>query len=91
MFGFVKKMFFRLLISIVSASNRTKRVSLSYQKCMSQPSHIYLHPNEYSQELRYYPFAVNLDTCAGSCNTLDEVSSIVCVLDETEDLHLHIF
>ena len=30
----------------------------------------YLHPNEYSEELHYYQFAVKLDRCVGSCNTL---------------------
>ena len=29
-----------------------------------------LHPNEYSEELPCYPFAVKLDRCVGSCNTL---------------------
>ena len=28
-----------------------------------------LDPNEYSQELHYYPFAVKLDRCIGGCNT----------------------
>ena len=28
-----------------------------------------LHPNEYSQEFHYYPFAVKLDRRVGSCNT----------------------
>ena len=44
-FGIVKKMFMRLLISIVNSSNYTKWVSLSIQKCMIQPTHINLHPN----------------------------------------------
>ena len=43
---------------------------------------------KYSEELRYYPFAVNLDKCAGRCNTLDDLSSRVCVPNETEDLNL---
>ena len=34
---------------------------------------INLHSNEYSQEFHCYPFAVKLDRCAGSCNTLNEV------------------
>ena len=38
-----------------------KCVSLSNQKCMIQPTLINLHPNEYSQEFHYYPFAVKLD------------------------------
>ena len=44
-------MFVKLLIGLVNASNDTKCMSLSNQKCMTQPSLIYLDPNEYSQEL----------------------------------------
>ena len=51
-------MFMRLLISIVNASNHTKSMWLSNQKCMTQPTFINLHPTEYSQEFRYYRFAV---------------------------------
>ena len=29
--------------------------------------------------------------CAGSCNTIDNLSSRVCVLNKTEDLNLHVF
>ena len=38
-----------LLSGIVSASNHTKCMSLSNQKCMTQPI-INWQPNEYSQE-----------------------------------------
>ena len=38
-----------LLISIDNVSSHTKCVSLSNQKCMTQPTLINLHPNEYSQ------------------------------------------
>ena len=56
-------MFVRLLITIVRGSNHTKCVLLSNQKCRMQPTPINLHPNEYSQELHYYPFVVKLDRC----------------------------
>ena len=46
---------------------------------MIQPALINLFPNEYSHELHYYPFAVNLVRCVGSCNTLNELSNRVCV------------
>ena len=52
MFGIIKKMFIVLLTNIVNASNHTKCVSLSNQKCKIQPTLINLHPNEYSQELQ---------------------------------------
>ena len=49
---------------------------------MIRPTLISLHPNEYNQELHYYPFAVNLDRCVGSCNTLNDLSNKVCVPKE---------
>ena len=46
---------------------------------MTQPTLIKLHPNGYSQELHCYPFVIKLDRCAGSCNTLNNLSNKVCV------------
>ena len=91
MFGIIKKMSIVLLSSIANAPNHTKCVSLSNQKCMIQPTLINLHPNEYSQEFHYYPFSVKLDRCAGSCNTLNDLSDKVFVLNKTEDLNLSVF
>ena len=59
MFGLIKKTFIGLLIGLLNGTNHTKYVSLSNQKCMT--TLINLHPNEYSKELHYYPFAVKLD------------------------------
>ena len=81
----------RLLISIVNASNHTKCILLSNQKCEIQPTFINLHPNEYSQEFHYYPFTVKLDRCVESCNTLSDWSNKVCVPNKTEDLNLNVF
>ena len=61
MFGLIENMFIGLLTGIVSATNHTKGMSLSYQKCMTQSILINIHPNGYSQEIHYRPFAVNLD------------------------------
>ena len=47
----------------VSVSNHTKYLTLSNQKYMTQPTPLNLHPDEYSQELHYYAFALNLDRC----------------------------
>ena len=63
MFGLIKIIFIVLLFGIVSASNHTKCISLNNQKCMIQHTVINLHPNEYSLEFHYYPFAVKLDRC----------------------------
>ena len=74
----------------VNTSYHTKCVSLSNQKCMIKSTLIGLHPNEYSQEFYYYPFAVKLDRCVGSCNSLIDLSYEVCVPNKTEDLNLNV-
>ena len=91
MFGLIKKMFIVVLSNIVNASNHTRCVSLSNQKCKIQPTLINLHPNEYSQEFHYYSFTVKLDRCVGSCNTLNDLSNKACVPNKTEDLNLSVF
>ena len=66
-------------------------VSLSYQKCMTQPTLINLHPNESSQEFHYYPFSVKLDRYVGGCNTVNDLSNKVFVPNKTEDLNISVF
>ena len=46
---------------------------------MVRPTLIYLN----SVELKYYPFLISLDKCAGSCNVL---SPKTCVPKETKDV-----
>ena len=91
MFGLIKKIFIGLLTGIGNRSNHTKCISWSNQKCMTQPTLINLYSNEYSQEFHYYPFAVKLDRCVGSCNTLNDLSNKVCIPNKTEDLNLSVF
>ena len=55
---------------------------------MIQPALLNLHPNEYSREFQYYPFAFKLDRCAGSCSTLNDLSNKVYVPNKSEDLNL---
>ena len=91
MFGLIKIIFISLLTGIVSASNNTKFELLSNQNRMNQPTLINLHPNEYSQEFDYYPFAFKLNRCAWRCNTLNGLFNKVCVSNKTEDLNLGVF
>ena len=80
-----------LLTSLVNASSHTKFLFLSNQKCDIQPTLIKLHPNHYSKELHYYPFAIKLDKCVGSCNILNDLSNKACLPKKTEDLNIHVF
>ena len=91
MFGLIKKIYTGLLTGLVNRFNHTKWVSLSDQNCKIPPTLINLHPNEYNQEFHLYRFPVKLDLCVGSCNTLNDLCSKVCVPNKTEDLNLRIF
>ena len=91
MFWLIKKIFVRLLIRIVNAFNHTKFVSLSNQNREIQTIFINLCPNEYSHEFHYYSFTVKLDNCFGICNTFNDLSSKVSVLNKSESLNLSVF
>ena len=84
-------MFIGLLTDLMNESNPARCISLSNQKCMIEPSLINLHPNEYTQELHYYPFAAKLNRCVGSCSTLNDLSNKVCVPEKTKDFTTHVF
>ena len=58
---------------------------------MIQPNFLNLHTNKFSQGLRYYPFKVNSDRYARSCNTLYDLSNRVYVLNKTENWNVHVF
>ena len=97
MFGFVKQVFIELLCfskflsSIANIPDHVNCISLIDQPSMTQPTLISLNPNEYIEELRYYPLAVNLDRCMGSCGTLNNLFNKVCVPNKIEDLILSVF
>ena len=85
MFGIIKKLLMGLLISIDKGSNHIKCVSLSNKKCIIPATLTNLHPNEYNKEFYWYPFAVKLDRCVGSYNTINDLSTKVCVPNKTEN------
>ena len=60
----------------------------SNQEWMIQPPLINLRLGEYSQEFRYYPFAVKLDICFESGNTLNDLPYKVVVPNKTENVNL---
>ena len=70
-------MFIGLLRSIVSASKYAKSVSLIIKKAwLNILLLIYIIMIIVKD---YYPFAVDLDTCVGSCNILNNLSNKECV------------
>ena len=85
MFELIQKMLIGLLTGLVNGSNHTKCISLSNQKCMIQPT------IQSIISVFQYPFAVKLDKCVGSCNTLNDLSNKVCIPNKTEDLNINMF
>ena len=90
MFGLNKKVFTGLFTCLSNGSNDTKCISC-IQKFMIQPTLIKLHLKESSQEFHYYPFAVKLDRCFGSFNTLNDLSNKSYVPNITEDSNISFF
>ena len=43
------------------------------------------------KKFHYSQFAVKIDSCVGSCNTLNDSSNKACVPNKTEDLNLSVF
>ena len=58
---------------------------------MARPTLIDVNPDKCKQGLHYYPFIINLDRCNGSCNTLDDTCSRICVPNKRENVNLNIF
>ena len=83
--------FSKSLTSIVNSPDHIKCIFLNNEECMTPPTLINLHPNEYIEGLHYYSFAVNLDRRMGSCNTVNDLSNKLCAPKKTEDLNLNIF
>ena len=52
---------------------------------MTLPTLINLNRDEYMKGLQYYPFAVNLDKCTGSCNSLNDLFNRIYIPNKTED------
>ena len=81
-------MFIGLWTGVINATNHKKWAPLNNQQCMTQPTLINLNPNEYSQGLHYYQFAVDLDKCVGIYNFLDELPNKVWAPKKPEELNL---
>ena len=79
------------VVSIANTPGHKTCISLNNQQSMTQATLINLHPNEYIEGLRYYPFALNLDRCMGSCSTPNGLSNRICASNETADLNLNVF
>ena len=42
-------------------------------------------------ELNYYPFMISLDKFSGICNSVDDISTKICVSSKTKDKNIKVF
>ena len=85
MFGLIKQVFIALLS--FSGSSATRYVSLNTEPYLIRPTPIDLN----LVELNYYPFLITLDKCSGSCNSLDDLSTKICIPSEPKDINVIVF
>ena len=85
MFRLIKQVFVSFLS--FSGSLAIKCMSLNNETCLARTILIDFNSNE----LYYYPFMVYLDNCDGTCNTLDDPSARICVLNQIEGVNLNVF
>ena len=77
---------FTVLLSF-RGSLATKFMALNNEPCMTRPTVVDLNP----VELKYYSFMISLDKSSGSCNSVDDLSTKICILIKTKDVNVKVF
>ena len=85
MFSLIKQVFIVLLS--FSKSLAIKCVSLNNKPCTIRPFLIDLNPVEF----KYYPFIISLDKCSGSCNSINDLPTKICVPNRAKDINIKVF
>ena len=80
-----------LLISVYSIikTKALECVSVANQKCMPRPK--ILDVNEGIVEALFYPYKVLVNKCSGSCNTLDNPMSKICVPKIIKNVNMQVY
>ena len=80
-----------LLISLfgIIKTKAFECVSVANQKCMPRPK--ILDVNEGIGEALFYPYKVLVNKCSGSCNTLDNPMSKICVPEIIKNVNMQVY
>ena len=88
--GFIKKCFFTA-ISFFSCSvlnvNFLKCVSMNNQECKIRSEIINVNTNE----PMFYPYSITINKCKGSCNTINDPYTKLCVPDTIKNINVKVF
>ena len=77
-----------ILFSIIK-TRTLECLSVINRKCMSRPK--ILDVNEGIGEALFYPYNVLVNKCSGSCNTLDNPMSKICVLKVIKNVNIKVY
>ena len=78
----LKSVFFNL-----SSVNSLECVSINNQECKIRTEIINLNTNE----LMFYPYSIKINRCKGSCNSINDPYTKICVADQIKDTNVKVF
>ena len=90
MFGFIKQIFFSTMMLFgcnISGVNSLKCISMNNQKWRIRPEIININSNEPI----FYPYSVKISKCSGSCNSINDPYSNMCVPNVVKNMNIKVF
>ena len=90
MLRFIKKCFFTattFFSCIVLNVNSLKCISMNNQECKMRSEIINVNTNE----PMFYPYSITVNKCKGSCNTINDPYSKLCVTDIIKNINIKVF
>ena len=89
MFGFIKEVFFTVLLFLSSLLSTTPLscILMNNQECKVRPEII----NVNSNDPVFHPFSIKTSKCSGSCNNINDPYAKICVPDVVKNLNVKVF
>ena len=90
MFGFLKKCFFTAMTFFscnILKINPLKCVSMNNQECQIKSEITDINGNE----PLFYPYSIKVNKCSGSCNSINDPYSKMCVSDVAKNINVKVF
>ena len=92
MFGFIKKCFFTAMTFFscnILNVNSLECVSMNIQEYEIRPEIINVNTNEPVASI--YPYSIIINKCKGSCNTINDPYTKLCVPDTIKNINVKVF
>ena len=76
-----------MFFSNLSSVNLLECVSMANQECKVRPEIVNINSNE----AVFFPFTIKTSKCSGSCNSINDPYSKMCVADVVKNLNIKVF